>query len=101
MEEYNYSLYYNQIEEVVASINSKANELDQKIDRIDTIANALEEVWKGSDAEQYVTNILAFKPKIKLLVSTYKEAMAKLQVQADLMKDSQNQNLANIENLQV
>ena len=45
MEEYNYSLYYNQIEEVVASINSKANELDQKIDRIDTIANALEEVW--------------------------------------------------------
>lgn len=99
MADYDYSLNYEQIEEVIVSINSKADELNQKIDRIDAISNALESIWKGSDAEQYVTNIQSFKPKVKLLVSTYKEAMTKLQAQADIMKDSQNRNLSGIAQL--
>ncbi len=91
-----YSLSYEQINETITSINSKADELDQKLEKIDTISNMLEELWKGSDAEQYVTEIRIFKPQIKQLVSTYKIAMITLQSQANVMHESQDTNITMI-----
>lgn len=91
-----YSISYEHINELITSINSEADELDQKLDRIDTIAGRVEEIWKGSDAEQYVTEIRTFKPQIKQLVSTYKIAVSTLQSQANVMYESQEANVANI-----
>lgn len=91
-----YSLGYEAIDTSIASINSKADELDQKLDRIDTIASMVEEIWKGSDAEQYIAEMNAFKPQIKQLASTYKTTMISLQSQVNIMKESQAANTASI-----
>jgi len=73
-----YSFLPEEMENACITIESGLEEIDMQIEKIDSVANAINESsndWKGADANEYIQNIKLYEGDILDLKSAYQSAV--------------------------
>ena len=89
-----FSLDYGNIEEVIIKIQQGNEQITGIIDKLSSIVAGLEAVWKGTDANEYVTKMNEYKPNIMKLQNAYLEAANALKNMSTQYQEKQAENVS-------